>query len=179
MRVYRVGPETEHLTHRAFEVGDAAAMYALNSHPEVMRYTGEAPVASVEAAREAIAAYPDFEAVGYGRWACVLKETGGVIGFCGLKWLEDLGEVDIGFRFLPEFWGRGLGTEAASACLRFGFETIGLGRIIGLVLPANGASVRVLEKIGMSREGEIALDGMRVVRFAAGGPSVDDRASAE
>lgn len=153
--------------HRAFEVGDAGALFALNSDPEVMRYTGEAPARSIEAVREAIIEYPDFEAVGYGRWACVLKETGRIVGFCGLKHLDDLGETDIGFRFLPRYWGRGLATEAASACLGYAFQSIGLARVIGLVMPANPASVRVLGKIGMRPEGEIDLDGERVLRFAA------------
>ena len=66
-----------------------------------MKYTGERPSASVAQARRAIEAYPDFRAVGYGRWACVLKSTGAIVGFCGLKYLPDFDEVDIGFRFLP------------------------------------------------------------------------------
>jgi ribosomal-protein-alanine N-acetyltransferase len=166
MRIYEDGPETLRLTHRAFTAADAEALFALNSNPEVMRYTGEPRAESVEAMRTAIADYPDFNTVGFGRWACVLNETERIIGFCGLKHLSDIGEVDIGFRFLPEFWGRGLATEAAGACLEFGFETIGLSRIVGLVLPDNLASVRVLEKIGMDPDGEMQLDGERVLRFA-------------
>lgn len=165
MKDFRTGPVTERLVHRAMTVEDAAALHALNSDPEVMRYTGEPPMGSVEEARRAIAEYPDFETVGFGRWGCVLKDTGAMIGFCGLKHLPDLDEVDIGFRFLPEYWGRGLGTEAARATLAFGFATIGLERIIGLVMPENGASVRVLEKIGMNEDGELDYDGVRAVRY--------------
>lgn len=172
MRMYTEGPETPRLAHRAFQTGDADSLFALNSHPEVMRYTGEPPAESVEAVRDAIDNYPDFKAVGYGRWACVLKESQRIIGFCGLKHLDDLGETDIGFRFLPEYWGQGLATEAAAACLDFGFEEIGLDRIIGLVLPQNRASIRVLEKIGLQPDGKIELDGLSALRYVAAAPGL-------
>ena len=130
-----------------------------------MRFTGEPPLQSLEDARHAIAYYPDFETVGYGRWACVLKETGAVIGFCGLKYLPDLNEVDVGFRFLPEYWGQGIATETCSACIAFGFDVLKLDRILGLVLAENKASIRVLEKCGMTRNGEIMYDGECALRY--------------
>lgn len=165
MNVYRTGPATERIEHRAFTLDDCEAFYRLNSHPQVMRFTGEPPLKSLEEARQAIADYPDFETVGYGRWACVLKETRTVIGFCGLKYLPDLDEVDVGFRFLPEYWGKGIATETCSACIEFGFDTLKLDRILGLALPENGASIRVLEKCGMSRQGEITYDGEHALRY--------------
>lgn len=163
---FLVGPDTKRLSHRAMTVDDAVAFYALNSHPEVMRYTGEPPLQSVEEAREMIAAYPDFNTHGFGRWGCVLKETGAMIGFCGLKYLDELGEVDVGFRFLPEYWGRGVATEACRACVELGFETMGLERTIALVLPENVASIRVLEKTGMRRDGEVSYEGRYVIARA-------------
>lgn len=165
MKKYLEGPETERLRHRAMTVDDAEAFFALNSLPAVMRYTGETPVASVEEARAAIAAYPDFETVGFGRWACVSKATGEVIGFCGLKYLDELDAVDVGYRFLPECWGRGLATEACAATLDFAFETIGLEEVIALVLPDNAASVRVLEKVGMEPAGQVEFDGLTALRY--------------
>ena len=165
MIAYRIGPETARLHHRALEVGDAEFFYELNSHPDVMRYTGEAPLPSVEAAADAIRAYPDFESVGYGRWACALRTTGELIGFCGLKYLPDLDEVDLGYRFLPRHWGRGYATEAGAASLAFGFETLGLERIVGFVLPENPASIRVLEKLGLRPVGEHVEDGRPVLKY--------------
>ncbi|MCA9254884.1 MAG: GNAT family N-acetyltransferase [Phycisphaerales bacterium] len=165
MESHRTGPETTRLILRAMTTDDAAAFYALNSHPDVMRLTGEPPLTSIEAAREAIATYPDFNTVGYGRWGCVLKDTGAMIGFCGLKYLDDLEEVDLGYRLLPEYWGRGLATEASLASVAFGFETLKLNRIIGLVLPENIGSIRVLEKVGMRAEGEFIYDGQRALRY--------------
>lgn len=165
MKRYPTGPETARLIQQAMTIDDASAFFALNSHPLVMRYTGEPSLKSEDEARQAISRYPDFETVGYGRWGCILKETKALIGFCGLKYLPELDEVDLGFRFLPEYWGRGLATEAGRACIAFGFDVLGLERIIGLVLADNAASIRVLEKVGMRLDGEILYDEHRALRY--------------
>ena len=91
----------------------------------------------------------DYRKYGFGRGACILKSTGEQIGFAGLKYLEELGEVDVAYRLLPKYWGLGLATEAALASVRYGFADLDLKRIIGLVMPENIASVRVLEKTGL------------------------------
>jgi RimJ/RimL family protein N-acetyltransferase len=173
MNNYRVGPATDRLALRALAVDDAEAFFAFNSNPEVMRWTGEPLLKSLEEAKDALARYPDFDTVGYGRWGCVLKEEQKVIGFCGLKYLADLDAVDVGYRFLPEYWGRGLATEACLASLEFGFDVLKLDRIIGLVLPENAASIRVLEKVGMRPEGEISYQGHRVLQYRRDAPQAN------
>ena len=165
MTSYRAGPSTPRLDHRALTPEDAEAFFALNSHPDVMRYTGETPLGSVEEARQAIARYPDFDTIGYGRWGCVLKQTQALIGFCGLKYLDDLDAVDVGFRFLPEYWGRGLATEACLASIAFGFDVLELQQIIALVRVDNGASIRVLQKAGMHQATRMLYDGLDVWRY--------------
>ena len=172
MQQHTTGPETDRLVHRAFTAGDAQAFFALNSNPQVMRFTGEPALASLSAAQRAIAHYPDFRTVGFGRWACVLKETQAVIGFCGLKYLADFDVVDVGYRFLPEYWGRGLATEACCASLQFGFSELGLNNIVGFVLPENIASIRVLEKVGMQSDGEVLYDNLRALRYVIHRPAV-------
>lgn len=164
--MYLTGPETERLLLRAFTAEDAAALFLLNSDRRVLRYTGEPPIRDEQDALHRIETCSDFRKHGFGRWACVYRPEMRVIGFAGLKVLEDLGEVDLGYRFLPDYWGLGLATEAAEACLRFGFDTVRLDRIIGLVLRDNVASVRVLRKVGMTCEGEVDYDGQRVLQYA-------------
>ena len=171
MQNYRCGPETSRLEHRAFRIDDAESFLVLNSHPDVIRFTGEPPLSSLDAAREAIAIYPDFDEVGYGRWACILKETKAVIGFCGLKYLTDLNAVDLGYRFFPEHWGKGYATEACRASVRFGFEVLELEHIIAMVLPENRASIRVLEKIGMQLEGKRELEGLLPLQYGIRRPA--------
>jgi len=156
---HRQGPQTRRLQLRAFEDTDAEAFFRLNSNPQVIRYTGEAPCESIASAREGIRTHPDWPLYGIGRWAVIDKISGEVIGFAGLKCLTDLNEVDLGYRFLPQYWGRGLATEASIACVAYGFDELGLGRIIGITLPQNGASMRVLEKVGMVRQEPILYEG--------------------
>lgn len=166
---YYIGPETERLLHRAFTVADAEAAFELNSDPDVLRYTGDNPLCSVEDARRFIADYPDFREFGFGRWACIHKPTKAIIGFCGLKYLPEFNEIDIGYRFIPSYWGIGLATEACIACLEFGFHTMGLNRIVAFVMPENVASIRVVEKSGMLFDAEFDYDGTLTLRFAACG----------
>src|SRR5205814_4722502 len=143
--------ETERLFLREYVEGDAEAFFKLNSDPEVLRFVPDKGLLNVEQARQILVDHPiaDYRKYGFGRGACILKSTGEQIGFAGLKYLEELGEVDVAFRLMRTHWGQGLATEAALASVRFGIAELGLKRIIGLVMPENVASVRVLEKPGL------------------------------
>ena len=143
--------ETERLLIREYVEEDAEAFFKLNSDPEVLRYVPDKLVLSIEQSRQLLIDHPiaDYRKYGFGRGACILKSTGEQIGFAGLKYMEELGEVDVAYRLLPKYWGQGLATEAALASVRFGFAQLGLKRIIGLVMPENIASARVLEKTGL------------------------------
>ena len=165
IEMHRVGPETSRLIHRAFTADDAEAVLAFNSHPLVMKHTGEPLWSGIEQTRQRLADYPDFERYGYGRWGCVYKPDSKVIGFSGFKYLPELDEIDLGYRFLPEYWGRGLATESGIACIRYGFETLGFDRIVGLVVAENAGSVRVLAKLGMHDTGVIQIDNDPVHRY--------------
>ncbi len=160
--------ETDRLGMRPFHPDDAEPFLAMYNDPAVMRYlTAETAPSSVEEMRQRIVDYPDYKKHGFGRWSCILKETGKFIGFSGLKFLEKFhGEVDLGYRFFPEFWGKGLATESGLASIQYGFEVLNLKRIIGMAIPENKASVRVLEKCGMSFEGYADYDGTEAVLYA-------------
>ncbi len=149
----RIILETERFVLREFTEDDAEAFLPLVSDPAVTRYTGDGigGERTIANCRAELQARPiaDYAKHGYGRWACVLKESGKVVGFNGLKYLDDLQEVDIGYRFLEAHWGRGYATETSRPIIEYGFAQLGLTRIIGLVLPENVGSVRVLEKLGM------------------------------
>jgi RimJ/RimL family protein N-acetyltransferase len=161
--------ETERLLLREFDEGDAEAFYVLGSDPAIIRYTGElgGGFADIGQARESLRARPlaDYRRHGFGRWACVWKADGRVIGFAGLKYLVDLREVDLGYRLLPAYWGRGLATEAGRAVLDHGFTRLGLVRVIGLVEPEHRPSVRVLEKLGFAFAGMVDSHGQSLARY--------------
>ena len=143
--------ETDRLLLRKYVEEDAEAFFKLNTDPEVLRFVPDKALQSVEQARQILIDHPiaDYRKHGFGRGACILKSTGEQIGFAGLKYLEELGEVDVAYRFFPTHWGQGLATEAALASVCYGFDDLKLKQIIGLVMPQNIASVRVLEKAGL------------------------------
>ncbi len=147
--------ETRRFKFRQLELVDAHWFFQLNNDPEVIKYTGDPPFESIQAAEAFLRNYDHYEKYGYGRWAVVNKESGEVLGWCGLRHVEELDATDLGFRFFRKFWGQGCATEAATGCLKYGFEQLGLQRIIGRAMVLNKASVRVLEKTGMRMLGKM------------------------
>lgn len=143
--------ETPRLLLRNKTPEDAPFFLELNSDPEVTKYTGDGAFRNLEEA-EAIVCYvmAQYENNGYGRWLVSLKETGEPLGWCGLKYHDDSGDTDLGYRFMKRHWGKGYATEAGSACLDYGFSQLGLKRIIGRADTANLASIQVLKKLGMT-----------------------------
>jgi len=104
-------------------------------------------------------------------WKLVPKPAGPLIGFCGLQPLPDTLEIEIGWWLARAWWGQGLATEAARTALRDGFERAGLQRIVSIAQPANTASVRIMQKLGMRFEGTLDRRGRLVVLYAIPAPS--------
>lgn len=154
--------DTGRLVLRRFALDDLDAFYQLGARSEIIRYAQAEPLASREAALEFMQAAPfrDYATYGYGRFACVWKETGAVIGFSGIKYVPEIGENELGYRFLPEFWGLGLATEAGQASIEFARADLGLSRLVAMVHPENAASARVLVKLGFSIEKQLRYSGL-------------------
>src|ERR1019366_2151713 len=115
--------ETERLLLREFTEDDVEAYFQLGSDPFVTRYTRDPGLKSLDEALPVLRERPlaDYRKHGYGRWAVVLKSHNQVIGFAGLKYLDDLHVVDIGYRLLPAYWHQGLATESAAPAIQYGF----------------------------------------------------------
>ena len=152
--------ETERLLIRPFKMEDIEPSYIMNLDAEVSRYTGDGGVVSKKEIERRIIehVFGDYQKHGFGRLAVELKGENKFIGFTGLKYLEDMNEVDLGYRFMKEYWGKGIATESAQACVNLGFNTLGLKRMIAMVLPENKGSIRVLEKLNFEYEKEIIED---------------------
>jgi RimJ/RimL family protein N-acetyltransferase len=106
---------------------------------------------------------------GDGPWAAFEKESGRWLGRIGLNLLADWPgphKWEVGYELDPDFWGRGLATEGALATVRFGFDVAKLDRIISVTVPANRASRRVMEKCGLTRQGEVEWRETAVVWYA-------------
>lgn len=142
--------ETERTFLRPLTVDDAGNFYRLNLDDEVVKYTGDDPFEDVASARRFLEAYDQFEKYGVGRWAVIDNAENTFIGWCGLKYSPDMDEYDIGFRFFRKYWNKGYASETAKACIAYGFRELKLNRIVGRAMKGNVASVKVLEKIGLT-----------------------------
>lgn len=143
--------ETERLLLREITLNDKEALFQLHTDPAVQKYTGEPLVESIEEMERAIQTrISDYVKYGYGRWATFLKEEMQFIGWAGLAYLPEFDEIDLGYRFSPQYWGKGYATEASRAILTYGFDALKLERIIAIAMKGNGASIRVMEKVGMA-----------------------------
>lgn len=150
--------ETERLILRRFTPEDAADNYRIYTDHENMKFMGRPP-GSVEAERDQIRKHiaDYYDGHGFGLWAAVLKENNRLIGRCGLLYqqVEDTQEVEVTYLIDRHHWGKGLATEAAREAVKLGFEGYRFPRIVALIDPANRASVRVAEKIGMKYERDV------------------------
>lgn len=162
--------QTQRLILRCFTSSDAdaALILSMNSLPEVLQYLHEPLLKDLDHAREILQTIilPQYENK-LGRWAVHTKDNKEFIGWCGLKYRTEREDIDLGYRFIPSFWGKGYATEAATACLEFGFRTLQLEKITACAHIHNTASLAVLEKTGMQYRGEDIIDDCPVKCYEA------------
>jgi RimJ/RimL family protein N-acetyltransferase len=145
---------TERLLVRPMQPGDEDALHEVWSHPAVLAaldHDGPWPRA---ASRDRLATkMAHHERHGFAVWAVVERDGERVVGETGLQLLEGGPDVEVGWRMHPDVQGRGYATEAARAALAAGFGQLGLERIVAVADPGNAASLRVIEKLGMTFAG--------------------------
>lgn len=144
--------ETQRLILRRLLPQDLDNLYALYTDPQVSRYIPDAPRTLQETREELewfLNGHPKHPELGL--WATIHRPTGRFIGRCGLlPWtIDGRQEVEVAYLLARAYWGQGLGTEVARALVAYGFEQLGLSRLISLVEAENLASIRVAEKAGM------------------------------
>jgi ribosomal-protein-alanine N-acetyltransferase len=153
--------KTERLLLRLIEFGDAAALMNIFGDAEVMRFgDGVQPREWVEGWIQTC--LESYAVHGFGPYAVAEQSSGEVIGYCGLYYFPDVSgkpEVEIGYRLRRSAWGQGYAVEAARAVRDFAFEQLDIQRLIAIIDPANVASIRVAEKIGMHYESEVMFEG--------------------
>jgi len=161
----KVIAQTDRILLREMTTIDAQSFYDLNEDPVVLQYTGDSAFTSINEAYTFIATYDQYHKYEMGRWAVINKKSEKYIGWCGLKYHEEEDFVDLGFRFFRNEWGKGYATEAAKSCLEYGFLHLNLDKIIGRADVRNHASIRVLEKIGMSKCGTFIEHGNEILVY--------------
>jgi ribosomal-protein-alanine N-acetyltransferase len=146
--------QTQRLTLRRFDLPDAPFVIELLNQPSFLKNIGDRGVRSIEDAHNYLRTGPMtmYDRFGFGLWHVARNSDGASVGMCGLLKRDSLPDVDIGYAFLPAYWGTGLAAEAADATLRHGVRKFGLKRVIGVVSEGNMPSIRVLEKLGMRFE---------------------------
>src|SRR5687768_11260384 len=114
--------ETERLAFRHFTLDDLPQLIEQRSHPEVNKYLGGPDRQNAEALATRIRFYMScYASHGFGMCPMIWKETGEVIGTAGLQPLENTADIEVGYSMIKDFWGRGIGTEAARGWMEFGF----------------------------------------------------------
>jgi [ribosomal protein S5]-alanine N-acetyltransferase len=159
--------ETDRLVLDTWQTSDWTVLRPIATDVEVMRHiTGGVPWTD-----EQIQSFVDrqvklYSERGFCRWKLLAKSTGETIGFCGVGFWRDHPDPEIGWWLARRYWGRGLATESARTALQDALDRARLGRIISIARPANVASIRIMEKLGLKLECEFESDGVRLVRYA-------------
>ena len=160
--------ETLRLELREFTSADADDLYRLDSDPRVVKYLGGKPLSRDEVEVNLRRIRKGYRTnYGLGIWRAERRDSRAFIGWFCLKYVPRSTEVEVGYRLVPEVWGRGFATEGAQALVAYGFDDLGLYKIIGVTHPDNRASQRVLLKAGLVPRGFSRYYDRRVRLFVA------------
>lgn len=142
---------THRLVIRELTVDDATFVLRLTNEPSFIANIADKGIRTLEDARSFLREgnWTNQARPGYGQFLVELKKDASAVGVCGLLYRDQHAMTDIGFAFLPEYWGSGYAVEAARALVDYGHSELGVESIVGLTSSDNAASIRVLEKLGM------------------------------
>jgi ribosomal-protein-alanine N-acetyltransferase len=150
--------ETRRLRLRELVPADAGRMFEIYSDEATMAFMGPPP-GSVEEEAANIARHAEdyYRRKGYGLWAVVERESGQIIGRCGLLQFELRSEpqTELSYLLARPHWGNGYATEAAGAVLRFAFDVLPVDSLFALIQPGNLPSIRVAERLAFQRAGDV------------------------
>jgi ribosomal-protein-alanine N-acetyltransferase len=163
---------TARLRLRAFTPADGPAHCALYRDPAVTRFLRDGPYGAEQAGVRSAAALARFARSwaedGFGVFAVTDRASGRLLGQCGLLRLPDGADVELLYALERAAWGRGIAVEAGRAVLALAFDGLRLGRVVAVAHPEHRASHRVMEKLGMTREADRRVFGMRAACYAIG-----------
>lgn len=162
--------ETQRLLLRPIRYQDWKNLFHIFADPVVMQFyprtrTKKEIIEWIEEWADYYAKYQK------GFLACELKETGEFVGVSGVLSsmnIEGKEEVEVGYLFIKQYWGQGFATEAAEACLDYGFNTLGYERLVFFIDPQNYGSIRVAEKNGLKKEKEVMYRERPALLFSQG-----------
>nr|WP_295077238.1 GNAT family N-acetyltransferase [uncultured Roseateles sp.] len=152
---------SERLRLRWFERSDAPYVLEQLLEPSWIKNIRDPGVHDLAAAQSWMEEklFAGYWASGLGLWAVERASDGQVLGMCGLLQRDYLPAPDIGYAFLPRFWGQGYAREAAAACLAYAQEVLGQRRLFASTALDNAPSQKVLQSIGFRHQEDVALEG--------------------
>jgi [ribosomal protein S5]-alanine N-acetyltransferase len=150
--------KTKRLYLRRYKEEDIHILLPIFSDVETMKYY-PAPLSFEQTQNWIKKNQERYQEDGYGLWGICLKETNELIGDCGLvkQNVDDTTEVEIGYHINKKYWSNGFASEAAIGCKEYGFNQLGLNKLISIIDPRNIPSIRVAEKIGFTKEKEFFM----------------------
>ena len=159
--------KTERLALSMFEVCDVDSLFELFSDDEVQKYLSPENRRNREQMEITLKKMLErWKERGFGLWRVGERHGGKMFGYCGFQYFDQTLKVEIVFAFLKNFWAKGFATEAANACLKFGFEELLFEKVFAATHPENTSSRRVLEKLGMVFEEKSTHYGVDTLTFS-------------
>jgi RimJ/RimL family protein N-acetyltransferase len=156
--------ETERLRLRPMEMGDLDEFAALHADPEVTQFIR--PLGRAGAEERLRRDEGEWRERGHGLLAILDRESDAFLGRCGLKHWPQFDETELGWALRRDAWGHGYATEAARACVKWGFAELDVPYLTAMINPANVRSIRVAERLGLTPLREDVLLGDRVVVYS-------------
>lgn len=140
---------TERLRLRAPNWDDLDNIHKLGSNSIVMRYISQGKTQTLDEAKADLEKRINSSRGIFGYWVVEERDSGAFVGWLALKRLDKTNDIEVGYRFLEKFWGKGYATEGSQELLKYAFQTLNLSRVVAIALEENRASTRVMEKLGM------------------------------
>lgn len=156
-------------TMRSLCISDLDTLAAIWADAEVTRFLPSRgiPIPKADVEKSLTSFIHHWKDREYGIWAIEKNISAEkMVGYCGLRYLDELDEVELLYGLAKPYWGRGIATKAAKASISYGFDVAALDKIIAMVLPENQASKRVLEKAGLRYEKQIHMFALDVLYYS-------------
>ena len=160
--------ETKRLRLRPFNLDDSVPLHKILEVEGVLQYFPTSDPPDLERVEKLVQLQIDhWDEHGYGWWAVEALVNKHLIGWSGLQFLPETDEIEIGYLLARPYWGKGLATEGALIGINYGFKSLNIPTITGIVHPENAGSQRVLEKIGLKFQEEAEYFGMDCFKYLA------------
>jgi len=153
---------------RSLQCSDLDALAEIWADPEVTRFLPSrgVPISRENAEKSLQSFIKHWQERGYGVWA-IVENSSQMIGYCGLRYLDEINETELLYGLAKAYWGRGIATQAAQAAVSYGFNVAHLDKLIAMALPDNLASRRVIQKAGLQYEKQIHIFNLDVLYYCA------------